>query len=91
MSILKKLFGGGEKAAQAEKAEEYKGFRIFPDPISEGAVYRISARVEKDFGEDTRVHTLIRADTLNDRYMAVAASAGKARQLIDQMGDQLFD
>lgn len=87
MSLLSRLFGGGGGAKPpAAEPETYKGFTIHPEPIREGQVFRISARIEKD----GRSHTLIRADTLADRDGAVTASLGKARQLIDEQGDRLF-
>ncbi|WP_204114860.1 HlyU family transcriptional regulator [Shimia biformata] len=89
MSFLKKLFGGGA-AAETEKHEDHKGFRIYPTPIKEGAVYRISARIEKEVDGEVRVHTLIRADTLNALDDAAEASVAKARQMIDEQGDGVF-
>ena len=88
MSLLSKLFGGGSGAA-APKAEpvEYKGFAIIPAPAKEGGRYRIGAEIEKD----GKQHHLIRADTLDDLQSAEDASVNKAKQLIDQVGDRLFD
>jgi hypothetical protein len=89
MSWLSKLFGGGgDKAAagSGHPSEVYKDFTITPTPIREGSRYRISARVEKG----DRVHTLIRADTLEDEAMAATSSLSKAKQAIDQLGDGIF-
>ena len=93
MSILSRLFGrGGADAPQsAEHAEEYQGFRIVPAPRKEGGVWRIAARIERDRGSETKVHELVRADTLPDEEAARAASLAKARQVIDEQGDGLFD
>ncbi len=68
----------------------HKDFRIFPEPIREAAAFRIAARIEKTFGAEIRTHQLIRADTRTSRDEAVQASADKARQAIDQLGDTLF-
>ena len=87
-SFLSRLFG-----ASAPKTPEpilHKDCRIFPDPIKEGAIFRIAARIEKDFGDDTRTHRLIRADTRSTLDEAAQASVDKARQAIDQLGDSLF-
>ena len=89
MSWLSKLFGaGGDKAGttSAHPPEVYKDFTITPTPIREGARYRISASIQK--GE--QVHTLIRADTIDDEAMAAASSLAKAKQAIDQLGDGIF-
>ena len=90
MSLLSKLFGGGGGSPQA-KAEEYDGFRITPQPAKEGSKYRIGAMIEKEIGGETKTHTLIRADTLDDLQGANEASVNKAKQLIDQIGERLFD
>jgi len=93
MSFLKKLFGGGEKAAVAEKAlqpVEYKGYQITPCPIEEGGQFRISARIDGNVNGEAKSHTLIRADVIRDHGEAVEASVGKAKQMIDQMGDLIF-
>ena len=91
MSLLKKLFGGADKAvAKGPEPELYKEFAIFPDPIVEGNVYRLAARIEKEIAGELKIHKLIRADTLNSSDAAAEAAIAKAKILIDQMGDQLF-
>ena len=90
MSLFSKLFGGGT-AGPATPPETYKGFAITPTPIREGPRYRISAKIEKEVGGEMKVHTLIRADTLEDAQAAAEASLGKAKHLIDEQGDRLFD
>lgn len=87
-SFLSRLFGGS--APKIPDPILHKDFRIFPDPIREGAIFRIAARIEKDFGDQTRTHRLIRADTRSTAEEAAQASADKARQAIDQLGDSLF-
>ncbi len=92
MSFLKKLFGGGggDASAPTVPAETHNGFTIYPDPIKDGAVWRISARIEKEIGGDLKSHLMVRADTLQSRDDAVTASLNKARMLIDQQGDAIF-
>jgi hypothetical protein len=70
--------------------EDYKGFRITPDPIREGGQYRIAARIEKTIDGELRRHRLIRADTMASLDEATAISAAKARQMIDERGEGLF-
>lgn len=89
MSLFSKLFGGG--APKGPVAEEYNGFRIFAEPMKDGKRYRIAARIEKDVDGELKSHQLIRADTLEGSEAAVAASQAKAKQVIDQQGDRLFD
>lgn len=91
MSIFSKLFGGGAPAATEAEPVEHSGFRIFPEPIKDGSQFRIAARIEKEIGGDTKTHQLIRADTLGDHDAAVEATIGKAKVLIDQQGDRIFE
>lgn len=88
MSLLSRLFGKTEP----KPAEPilHKDFRIFAQPIRDGGGFRIAARIEKDFGAETRTHALIRADTRSTQDEATEASIAKARQAIDQLGDTLF-
>jgi hypothetical protein len=87
--FLSRLFGGGrsEQSATAHPPEVYEGYTITPNPIAVNGQWRIAARIEKD----GRVHDLMRADTMADRDECAAASAAKARQAIDQLGDRVFD
>ena len=92
MSFLKRLFGGGGgKEGAGTATETYAGCRIVPEPMKDGGGWRLAARVEKTVGEEVRVHRLIRADTFQDRDAAISASVSKAKQLIDEQGDRLFD
>ena len=86
MSLLSKLFGGGASAPEPTP-EDYKGFAITPMPQKEGPRWRIGARIEKD----GKTHHLIRADVLEDKDAADKASVRKARQVIDEQDERLFD
>lgn len=90
MSLLSKLFSGNSNRNDQTETVEYQGFRITPEPMKEGARFRLSARVEKDVGGDTKVHKLVRADVLDSREDAVEAAISKAKQVIDEQGDRLF-
>ncbi len=92
MAFWKKLFGGedGPKPEAPPEHVDYKGFRITPMPISEGGQFRISAKIDKTVNGEDKTHTLIRADVIRDEGEAKSASVNKAKQMIDQMGDQLF-
>ena len=94
MSFLKKLFGGGggdKAAAAAAQAEDYNDYKIHPEPVNEGGTWRIAARIEKDIGGEVKTHKMMRADTLQTSEDAVQASVAKAKMLIDQQGDTIFD
>lgn len=90
MSLLSRLFGGGGSVAKADP-ETYKEFNIFAEPIKEANGFRVSARIEKEVGGETLSHTLIRADVCTDPDQAAEISTAKAKTLIDEKGERLFD
>ncbi|MBC7740097.1 MAG: hypothetical protein H7245_23440 [Candidatus Saccharibacteria bacterium] len=90
MNLLSRLFGKPSASAKPPEVILHDDFRIFPEPIKEGAVFRIAARIEKDFGAGVRTHNLIRADTCSSADEARESSIQKAKQAIDQLGDDLF-
>ena len=89
MSLFSRLFGGGADKPDAEP-ESYSGFAISPEPIRDGASYRVAARIEKDVGGEVKSHHLIRADTYESLDAATEASVRKAKQVIDEQGERLF-
>ena len=96
MSFLKRLFGGGDATKSATtdvvgQAETYEGFTITPMPMQEGDQFRLSALIEKTVAGEPRRHRLIRADLFPGWDAAEAASIQKARRVIDEQGDGLFD
>ena len=92
MSFLSKLFGGGGSSAPKPSAqpEEYDGFRITPEPMSDGGGHRICARIEKEIDGETKTHMMIRADVCQSADEATTTSVMKAKVLIDQQGDSIF-
>ena len=89
MPLFSKLFGSSTPKDAAP--ETHEGFRITPEPMKEAGGYRLAARIEKEIGGETRSHRMIRADVYSAEDEARAASVSKAKQMIDQMGDGLFD
>ncbi|MCV6822978.1 MULTISPECIES: HlyU family transcriptional regulator [Halocynthiibacter] len=89
MSLFSKLFGGGEKPEP--KPVEYKGFDIFPDLMAEGGKYRLSARIEKTVDGERKTCAVIRADVFDSKDQAESISIDKAKQVIDEQGDRIFD
>lgn len=100
MSILRKIFGGGgggdEAAgeptpARAEATESYKGFDIAPTPVKEGGQYRLVAMITKEVDGEAKAHRLIRADLFGSSDEAARFAVVKARQVIDEQGERLFN
>lgn len=92
-SFFSRIFGSSAPVTKTEAAATavlYNDFQIYPEPIAEGGVYRIAARIEKTMDGETKTHRLIRADTRASRDDAVDASVAKAKQAIDQLGTSLF-
>lgn len=87
--FLSRLFGSATPAPAPEPVL-YKDCRITPQPIKDGAAFRIAARIEKDIGGVTRTHSLMRADTSPSLDEATEATIAKAKLAIDQLGDTLF-
>lgn len=96
MSMLKSLWdsltGKGDAGAEPVAAEpvEYKGYRIKPSPYQAGSQYQTSGTIEKDFPSGTKEHRFVRAESHPSREDAVEFSLIKARQIIDQQGDRMF-
>jgi hypothetical protein len=97
MSMLKSLWdslmGKGADGAEAVAVDpvEYKGYRIRPSPYQAGNQYQTSGTIEKDFPSGTREHRFVRAETHPSKEDAVSFSLIKARQIIDQQGDRMFE
>ncbi|WP_171208789.1 MULTISPECIES: HlyU family transcriptional regulator [unclassified Ruegeria] len=89
MSLLSKLFGGAEKSKPEPVL--YKEFEIFPDLMAEGNKFRLMARIEKSIDGDRKTHTMIRADVFESRDQAESVSIAKAKQVIDEQGERMFD
>ena len=93
MSFFKKLFGGKGSSQERKPMDsfEYNGFKITPAPQQEGQQYRLAGTISKEFDGVEKSHMLIRADMFSSQESAVEATFQKARYVIDQQGDFLFD
>ncbi|MEN0041662.1 MAG: HlyU family transcriptional regulator [Pseudomonadota bacterium] len=88
MSFWSRLFGGGGSSAEPEaEVETYKDFSLRPEPMPEGGQFRLAGTISK--GEKN--HKLIRADLFPDKDQCNAAFSRKARQVIDEQGERLFN
>ena len=90
MSLLSKLFGG-KSEPEAAKGEDYNGYLIYPEPMAEGKTFRLCARIEREVDGKLKTHRLIRADTIEGKDAAIDASRNKAKQMVDQLGDGVFN
>ncbi|WP_306118306.1 MULTISPECIES: HlyU family transcriptional regulator [unclassified Roseitalea] len=95
--FLKRLFGGGEGEAPARDEttdrapdEEYKGVAIHAAPAQEGSQWRLAGTLTRTVDGEAITRRFMRADLVPSRDQAVAASLDKARLIIDQNGDSLW-
>lgn len=87
ISKIKSLFrDSSSNHIEPLPAVEYKAFTITPEPQSEGGQYRVSGWLRK--GEQS--HHFIRADVLPSQQACADEMVRKAKLLIDQQGDTLF-
>ncbi|MBM3596952.1 MAG: hypothetical protein FJX35_01960 [Alphaproteobacteria bacterium] len=91
--FLRGLFsgGGGGEAAVAADPVEYKGYMIVATPRQQGSTWTTEGTISKQFPEGPRESRFIRADAYAEREAAVATSISKAKRIIDEQGDQMFE
>ena len=93
LGFLKKVFAGGE-AEDAElelDAVEHDGFRIVPTPRREAQGYRVCARIEKEIDGELKSYQFVRADVYVGQEDTLAVILQKAKRLIHEQGDGLFE
>ena len=100
MSFLKSLFGlGGAKGAGGDnatpitvKSAGHKGFAIDARPYAAGGgQFQVSGMISKEIDGARREHRFVRADRFGSLEEAADFTLTKARQIIDQQGDRLFE
>lgn len=95
MSFFSKLFGGGKTTAKGEpkilSEEEYNGYTIAAIEMKQGSEYMLAGHIRKQIGEELKFKKFIRADRLHSAEQAAETALRKAKQIIDQEGDKLFD
>lgn len=67
--------------------EEYKGYLLVATPAEENSQFRINGLISKD----GREHPFIRADVLPSKELCAQETFRKAKLMIDQQGDNLFN
>ena len=94
MSFLRRLFGGGaasDAPANPARVAEHEGYVIRATPFQENGQWQTCGLISKDVGGELREHRFIRADRFPSQEMAADHAIVKAKQIIDQQGDRLFD
>ncbi len=75
---------------ESEATVEYKGYTIRPLPRQQGSQWLPAGVIKKQFADGVKEHPFIRADNHSTKDDADAFSLGKAKQIIDELGDKLF-
>lgn len=70
---------------------EHEGYRIVATPMPEGSDFRICGVISKEIGGDVKEHRFIRADLLPSLEAANEMTIVKAKQIIKEQGERLFD
>lgn len=95
MSLLKRLFGGGEKGDGTAEAvgepAEHKGFTIRATPFPQDGQYQTCGVISKETDGGTKEHRFIRADRFPSADQAAEQAMRKGRQIIDEQGETLFN
>ena len=92
-SLWASLSGGSATASRVIAAEpvEYNGYRILPAPYLNNGQYQTAGSIEKETPEGLKEHKFIRADTYVSPDDAITFTIAKAKQIIDQQGDRIFN
>ena len=91
--FLGRLFGGSGKSSGGGvlASEDYEGFQIHAAPVNEANGWRVAGVILKTIDGEEKSHRFIRADTCGDPESAAAMTLSKAKRLIDERGDRIFD
>jgi hypothetical protein len=93
MSFWKSLFGGGKRSepAKAIREAEHNGFRIEAMPYAEAGQFQVAGVISKEVDGTMKTHRFVRADRFASLEDAADFAIMKARQIVDQQGERIFD
>ena len=92
IGFFSRLFGRRDAAEpEPAEAEEYKGFRIRPAPFKAGGQFQTAGTIEKDFPDGKKEHYFVRAEKHASHDEAASFALIKARQIVDERGDKMFE
>jgi hypothetical protein len=98
MSFLKSLFGGWSSTESGESGKEilgdpldYNGFVIRAAPFKSEGQYQTAGIIAKDIAGVRKEHRFIRADRHASLDDALGFSISKAKKIIDEQGERMFE
>ena len=80
-----------DSPAKRSPPETYKDFVIEPAPRKQGTQWLTAGFISKDGPDGAREAEFIRSDMFASREDADACALAKARQIIDEQGERLFE
>ncbi len=92
--FLRRFIAPKKKKATSRESErviDYKGYTIRPTPNREGGQWLTEGVITKEFADGVKEHYFIRADIRSTKEDADASAIAKAKRIIDEEGDRLFD
>jgi hypothetical protein len=89
--LKKWLSQGTSSATPGFEPESYRGFDIYPEPMAEGGQYRLHGRITRLKDGELQEYRLIRSDLLPSAEQAAELMVAKARRVIDENGERIFD
>ena len=94
--LLGGLFGGGGDSGDATEAArdtavDYNGFAIEASPFKTGGQWQTCGVISKEIEGERKEHKFIRADTHGSRDDAAAHAINKAKRIIDEQGERMFN
>ena len=92
--FLRRLTGVGDTDDAASgpsgPAVEYEGYAIHAIPRRQGSQWLTAGLITKEFPDGVKEHHFIRAETHAGQDEASAFAVVKAKQIIDERGDRVF-
>lgn len=89
--LLGRLFGSRGPRTVVGEEVVYGRFRITPTPFEQNGRWITAGIIVLETEEGRREHRFVRADSHLTAEDALQFSVTKAKQIIDQMGERLFD
>ncbi|MFT5447109.1 MAG: hypothetical protein ACI9DC_002284 [Gammaproteobacteria bacterium] len=88
---IKRLFAAAPAQERAAAAIEYRGFEVIATPRKVSSGWSTEGLIRKQQAGKLREIRFIRADTCMSEEEAVVTAQGKARKIIDERGDSMFE
>ena len=90
--LLKKVFGGsGEAAPQPSDPMEYEGYSVVAMPRQLSGGWSTEGVISREVDGELKSCPFIRADTCMSREDVVNMAFSKARKIIDEQGERMFE